>query len=258
MRGLLKVEGITAGYEGRAVIRNVSLEVGKGEFCALLGRNGSGKTTLLKALCGLIPAQSGRCLVDGLDCTRHNERKRARYISYTPQRHSKLQGVTVLDAVLMGYNPHLPLLGSPGRTERKRAEDMLAQMGLTELTEQDFSKLSEGQKQLVILTRALVQNAPVMLMDEPDSALDLPNRHAILKTIGQLISREGKAGLITLHDPNSALAYCDRIFLLQDGVVVGQLVLAETTCESVEKALSVIYGDIEVWERNGKFVVFLK
>lgn len=258
MSGLLKVEGITAGYEGRAVIQNVDLEVGKGEFCALLGRNGSGKTTLLKALCGLIPAQSGRCLVDGLDCTRFHERKRARYISYTPQRHSKLQGVTVLDAVLMGYNPHLPLLGSPSRTERERAEDMLAQMGLAELTEQDFSKLSEGQKQLVILARALVQNAPVMLMDEPDSALDLPNRHAILKTIQQIIIREGKAGLITLHDPNSALAYCDRVFLLQDGEVVGQLRLAEVTCGSVVKALSVIYGDIEVWERNGKFCVFLK
>ncbi len=259
MSGLLVVDGVTAGYEGRAVLHDVHIEVGQGEFCALLGRNGSGKTTLLKAICGLIPAQSGHCLVEGLDCTGLHERKRARYISYIPQRHSKLQGVTVLDTALMGYNPHLPFLGSPTQAERKRAEDILDQLGVKGLADCDFAKLSEGQKQLVILARTLVQNTPVMLMDEPDSALDMPNRHAILQTIGKLIAREQKAGLVTLHDPNAALQYCHKIFLLQDGEVAGVLTLTEeTSAEEVAAALSRVYGDIEVLKHKGRFAVFPK
>lgn len=223
MNGLLSLTNITAGYGGRKIVRDISLEIGKGEFCALLGLNGSGKTTLLKAICGLIPSQTGSCFVDGLNCTRFHEDKRARYISYIPQRHSKMQGVTVCDVVLMGCNPHLGLLGSPTREDKEQAESIISKMGLSDLIGWDFARLSEGQKQLVILTRTLVQNAHVMLMDEPDSALDFLNRHMVLTKIREIIRREGKAGLITLHDPNSALAYCDRIILIKNGEVAGQL-----------------------------------
>lgn len=258
MNGLLLLENITAGYGNREVVRDIRLEIGRGEFCALLGLNGSGKTTLFKALCGLIPTQAGSCLVNGLDCTRFHERKRARYISYIPQRHSKMQGVTVRDVALMGCNPHLPFLGSPTLGDRERAEGILTKMGLRDLAERDFAQLSEGQKQLVILSRTLVQNAPVMLMDEPDSALDFPNRHMVLSKMRELIHREGKAGLITLHDPNSALAYCDRIILLKNGGIVGRLELAGASKGTISIQLSKIYGNIDVVEHNGRFIVTLR
>lgn len=258
MSGLLLLDDITAGYGGRDIIRDICLEIGQGEFCALLGLNGSGKTTLLKALCGLIPTQTGSCFVDDLDCTRFHERKRARYISYIPQRHSKMQGVAVRDVALMGCNPHLNLLDSPARVDKERIEGILSQMGLGDLADQDFARLSEGQKQLVILARTLVQNAPVMLMDEPDSALDFPNRHMVLARIRKLIHEEGKAGLITLHDPNLALAYCDSIILLKDGEIVGRLELAGATDTQIRLHLSKIYGDIDVLEHNGRFITLLR
>lgn len=255
MTPLLQLEGITAGYGGKSVVREISLGVGQGEFCALLGLNGSGKTTLLKAVCGLLPMESGRCLVEGLDCTQFHERRRAQLLSYIPQRHSKMRGVTVLDAVLMGLNPHLGVLGSPGAAGRQRARETLARMELADLAERDFSRLSEGQKQMVVLARALVQNVPVMLMDEPDSALDFLNRHRMLQRIRELIHGEGKAGLVTLHDPNFALAYCDRIFLLREGAVAGELAVAGAGREEVRRCLEDLYGQVEVLEHGGKWIM---
>ena len=260
MSGLV-LENITAGYGAgygfREVVKDISFSVRAGEFCALLGRNGSGKTTLIKALCGLVPA-AGRCLVDGVDCTALNEKGRARCISYTPQRHSKMQGVPVIDAVLMGYNPRLAFLSSPGNEEKKQAENILHQMGLGELSDHDFARLSEGQKQLVILARTLVQNTPVMLMDEPDSSLDFANRHIVMKKISGLVHSEKKAGLIALHDPNFAIAYCDTVVLINEGKVSGRLNLAEASGEEIRLELQAVYGEVELVEQNRRFLILPK
>jgi len=205
MPPLLSLQNITAGYGGKAVINDICFDVCASEFCALLGLNGSGKTTLLKTICGLLPAISGKIIVSGEDCTELGEHKRSRHMSYILQRHSKLIGVTVMDAVLMGLNPNLGLFNYPTATDKARAEETLEKFGIAHLAGKDFSKLSEGQKQIVILTRTLIQDTPVMLMDEPDSALDFSNRHKTLKRIRKLIHSEKKAGLVTLHDPNLAL-----------------------------------------------------
>lgn len=255
MSVLLQLEHVTTGYGSKVIVRDVNLEIREGEFCALLGLNGSGKTTLLKAVCGLIPVREGRCLVGGLDCTRFHERKRAQKISYIPQRHSKMQGVSVLDAVLMGCNPHLGLLDSPDAGDRALAIEALAKMGLEELADKDFSRLSGGQKQLVILARTLLQNAPVMLMDEPDSALDFCNRHRMLSRVQELIHSERKAGLITIHDPNFALAYCDRLVLLRDGAIIDQVRLADAGRDEILACLSKIYGEIILLEHNEKYIL---
>ncbi len=254
-RGLLTLENISAGYGSRRVVRKVNLAIERGEFCALLGLNGSGKTTLLKAVCGLLPMEEGRCLVNGLDCTGFNEYKRAKYISYIPQRYSKMQGVTVLDAVLMGRNPHLALFASPSGADREQAKNLLDKMNIAQLAHQDFARISEGQKQLVILARTLLQDAPVMLMDEPDSALDFLNRHKMLARVRQLICDEGKAGLVTLHDPNFALAYCHRLFLLQGGEIAGELSLAAASKEEIRQCLAKIYGDIIILEHENRYMM---
>jgi iron complex transport system ATP-binding protein len=128
-------------------------------------------------------------------------------------------------------------------------------MGFAELADKDFARLSEGQKQMVILSRTLVQDTPAMLMDEPDSALDFLNRHRVLAKIRDLIHSEGKAGLITLHDPNFALAYCDRLILLQNGSVAGELKVETASKEAVRNCLSVVYGNITILEHDGHYVM---
>ncbi|MBQ8238361.1 MAG: ABC transporter ATP-binding protein [Oscillospiraceae bacterium] len=252
---LLKVENIRCGYQHREIVHNASLEVAPGEFCALLGLNGCGKTTLIKAICGLLPTHEGKCLVGGVDCTKFHERQRALQMAYIPQRGSLIAGKTVLEVVLMGFNARLHLLDSPGRAHRQKAMEALERLGMVELAQRDYAKLSEGQKQMIILARTMVQDTPVMLMDEPDSALDFVNRNLVLGKIRQILREQGRAGLITLHDPNFALAYCDSLILMRDGHILRRVPLAGAKREEIEEALSEIYGQIRILEYENGFVM---
>jgi len=255
MNSLLSLQGVTVGYGGHIVVRDVTFDISAGEFCALLGLNASGKTTLLKGICGLSPLAGGHCLSGGLDYTGFSEKRRANYISYIPHRSSKLIGVTVLDAVTMGLNARLGALEFRSAWDKAFALDTLEKIGIGHLAGNDFSRLSEGQKQLVILARTLVQDTPVILMDEPDSALDFLNRHRLLDIFRSLIKSEGKAGLVTLHDPNLALNYCDRLILLHDGKIASDIALSGASQSEIQKCLAVIYGDITLMEYGGHYIV---
>ena len=131
----------------------------------------------------------------------------------------------------------------------------LTHLGLEELAGRDYATLSEGQKQLVILARALSQDTPVMLMDEPDSALDFVNRHMVLGKIRSVLHERRQAGLITLHDPNFALAYCDRLLLMQDGGILTEIDMRSTDHAAIEAGLGAIYGDIAVLEYKNRYIM---
>jgi len=240
---LLKITNFSIKYGSKQVINDVSFDTAGGELCALLGLNGSGKTTLLKGLCRLAPVTSGRFYYGDTDLTGLNEKKRAGYISYIPQRHSKLIGISVLDAVLMGLNTRLGLFDSSTKAHRYEAVKALEKLEIPHLAEEDFSHLSEGQKQLVILARTLLQNTPVMLLDEPDSSLDFPNKHMSLLKIRDLVHKEKKACIVTLHDPNLALKYCDKLVLLDRGKVLSTLKVTGASEEDIKNCLKAIYGD---------------
>ena len=254
---LLSLQNISAGYGENIIVRNVSADILGGCLCALLGLNGSGKTTLIKAVCGLLPIASGKCFVGGFDCTSLHEHKRAKYISYIPQRHSKLVGVTVKDVAAMGLNPSLGLFEFPSKEDMAYVSETFEKLNISHLAGSVFSELSEGQKQLVILARTLVQNCPIMLLDEPDSALDFINRHKMLTKIRDLVKIENKAGIVALHDPNLALKYCDRLLIFKDGVIVADITVPGAAAEEIRGALSLIYGDIDVFEFGGELMVTL-
>ncbi|MBV7276614.1 ABC transporter ATP-binding protein [Clostridium sp. PL3] len=252
MSKLLEIEHVRVSYEKKNIIADVNFSVEAGEFCALLGLNGSGKTTLLRAVCGLLKTDQGRITVAGRCLGPMNEYKRARLLSYIPQRSSEMNGATVLDVVLMGLNPHIKLLQAPSHKQKEQAVRLLQQAGLSGYENHDFDKISEGQKQLAIFTRALLQDAPVMLMDEPDSALDFVNRNIVLSRIKNAVHEKKKAGLITLHDPNFALAFCDRLLLLKSGNIACDIELKAASNEEIRQGLSLIYGRIDLLEHKGK------
>jgi len=244
---MLSIQNLSIKYGSKQVINDVSFDLLSGELCALLGLNGSGKTTLLKGLCRLAPITGGRFYSDDIDLTDLNETKRARYISYIPQRHSKLIGITVIDAVLMGLNSRLGLFESPSTKHRSEAVQALEKLEIPHLAEEDFSHLSEGQKQLVILARTLLQNTPVMLLDEPDSSLDFPNKHMSLSKIRDLVHKENKACIVTLHDPNLALKYCDKLVLLDKGRIVSSLIITDASKDEINDCLKIIYGELSMF-----------
>lgn len=253
---MFKVEKIQGGYGKKHVVNNVSFELEQGEFCALLGTNGCGKTTLLKTLCGLISATSGECTISEKPVWSINEKDRARLISYIPQRGSNIFGKTVLDVVLMGFNSQLGIFENYSRKQIDIALESLLKVGFYQNENTLYEELSEGQKQLVILARTMVQSTPVVLMDEPDSALDFTNKNRILNTITNLIHAEQKAGLIALQDPNIALHFCDRLLLMKDGCIIQEIKKDEfSDLVFLQTELENIYEGIKILDNDGVPVV---
>lgn len=257
MSEMLCLNHICVSYGSRQILHGIDLSLQPGEFCALLGLNGSGKSTLLHGLCGFLP-MAGQVQVNGIDCTRMHEKKRAQLLSFLPQTPSLAGGRTTLDAVLMGYNAQLGLFDSPSAAQCQNALAILGRFGLADQADVDFGTLSQGQKQLVLLARSMVQEAPVMLMDEPDSALDFTNRHHMLRLIRDSIHSQPRCGLITLHDPNFAMAYCDRLVLLHGGVIQAQITMASASAEELREQLSLLYGPVEVLSYGGRFFMVEK
>lgn len=252
---ILKIENIKAGYDNKIILDDISFSLNQGELTALLGLNGAGKTTLLKTISGLIKPISGKCIIKDVDCFSFDEKQRARHISFMPQRNSIIYNTKVIDVVLMGITPYLGMFASPTKEHKKLAYDILKKMSMEKYAYANFLQLSEGQKQLVIICRSLMQNAEIMLFDEPDSALDYNNRHMMLSCIRDLINKERRVGLITLHDPNYALNYCDKIIFLEDGKILAEFDTKDVDNIFLHKMFTRIYGKIDIIRHREKYVM---
>lgn len=240
-----QAENITAGYGEKKVLQSVSFSGESNGMLGILGANGSGKTTLMKAICGIIPHE-GSCVLDGNPMEKLSSRQVARLCSYIPQRSGISIDISALDVVLMGFNPRLGLLEQPDKRMREAAKAALCQVGLEQHTEDNYLTLSEGQKQLCILARTLVSESRILLLDEPESALDFRYRYRMLAILKQWVSQGTRAAILTLHDPGLALNYCDRLILLSEGSVAGILNPVSDSLTQMEEQLSRIYGDVSL------------
>lgn len=248
------VKGLTAGYGESPVVRDLSFSLEEGSLCGILGANGSGKTTLLKSICGILP-HGGQCVLEGVAFEGLSARNRARLCGYIPQRSGIAIDISVLDVVLMGFNPWLGILEEPGAARREQARQALRQVGLSEREEDNYLTLSEGQKQLCVLARTLVGEHRLLLLDEPESALDFRYRYQMLEILRLWLKKERRAAVVTLHDPDLALNYCQELLLLEKGRKLSMLRPEEERTETIERQLSQIYGAVSVREcrdRQGK------
>ncbi len=252
---MLKIENIEAGYNGKSIIKNINFSTKPGQLMGLLGLNGAGKTTLLKVISGLLKPISGKCCFNNRDIYKLREKERARLISFLPQRSSIIYNTRVIDVVLMGITPYLGVFESPTKYHSKLAHDTLKFVSMEDYSEENFLHLSEGQKQLIIIARNLLQNSKVMLFDEPDSSLDYPNKHMVLGMIKKIVNQNEKGGIITLHDPNLALSYCDNIIILNGGGVFNQFKVSEVDRDKIFSSFSHIYGKIDVVQYNNKYII---
>ena len=254
MAELLKVTGLCAGYGKNRVLDGVSFSVEEGSLCALLGANGSGKTTLLRAVCGLTDA-SGGCMLKAENLWEMPQKARARRIGYLAQRGGLALSLSALDVVLMGYNPVLELFRRPNAAQRARARELLEQMGAGRYADAEFQTLSEGQRQVVLFARTLVCDPPLLVLDEPDSALDYANRHAMLQWLKAHARARGAGILLCSHDANIALRYADQLLLLREGRGLCALSMGEATGGQLRQALSTIYGPVDVFLHNGHYLM---
>lgn len=253
--GIMDIEHIKAGYGKELIIDDVSFSLESKEFIALLGLNGAGKTTLLKVICGLLEPSAGQCLINGMDINNLTVKKRARHISFMPQRHSIVYDTKVTEVVLTGITPYLRIFDTPNKDQRRLARETLKKIGMEKYADDNFLHLSEGQKQLIIIARNLMQDSDVMLFDEPDNALDFNNSHMVLSKIREIVKNENKLGLITLHDPNIALNYCDRIIILKDKKKFADFYATEVSNKFFKDIFNKIYDGIEIIKHKDKYIM---
>jgi iron complex transport system ATP-binding protein len=200
------------------VLRDVTLELRAGEVLGVLGPNGAGKTSLVRTVAGVLAPQAGSLRLGGTPFERLSRRERARRVAVVPQDTQIAFPFSALEVVLMGRSPHLPWLAFEGEQDVARARAALERLGISALAERSVQALSGGERQLVLLARALAQDPEVLLLDEPTAFLDLRHRVAVADLLRELAG-EGRAALVVSHDFGLSLRRCDRVALLAGGRV---------------------------------------
>ena len=236
---MIEVKNLFFRYQNDIpVLEDISFTLERSESLCLLGPNGTGKTTLFRCLLCLQKPQRGKVLIDGKEINCLSPRQRAQSIAYVPQSSGLTFPYTVMEAVLMGRVAHRPLGASVSRDDRIAAEAALERLNVQRLKNCRFHELSGGERQLVLVARALAQQTTFLVLDEPTASLDYANQINILQVIKRLAG-EGYAVLMTSHSPNQAFLAATRALLLKDGRVFAD----GTPAEAVNSAnLTALYG----------------
>ncbi|QEN09484.1 ABC transporter ATP-binding protein [Oceanispirochaeta crateris] len=198
---------------------SLNMQVPEGRATALLGPNGAGKTTIMDLALGWRSPQSGEVLLQNHPIMRWNSKNRGQFMALVPQDEVVQFDYSVLEYILLGRVPYLPPLGTPGAKDEAIARDALSEAGIDHLVDRKVSRLSGGEKQLVLLARALTQQPELLLLDEPASHLDLQNREKILKIL-RTLKEKGISLFFTSHDPELVLRLADHAILLKNGSVI--------------------------------------
>jgi iron complex transport system ATP-binding protein len=217
---MLSVRGLHVSFGEREALRGVDLDLAAGEVLGLVGPNGGGKTTLLRAITRGVPAQSGEVRLEGTDAAGLRARDMARLVAVVPQNPSLPAGYLAREIVVMGRTPYLRFLEQEGAADYRKADAALATVGAQDLAFRRVDELSGGERQNVVLARALAQETPVLLLDEPTANLDIGHQVLIARLLRRLAREQGVAVLAALHDLTLASLYCDRLLLLAEGQVV--------------------------------------
>ncbi len=216
---MLKIQNLSVYYGKRQVLHDIQLEVHSGEVVALIGPNGAGKSTLIRSISGVVPIRSGIIKVNDTDVTSLSSMQRAQQIAVVPQAVSMPPAFTVWETALLGRTPYLNFLGQTSSKDEAVARLALEQVDASHLVESRMDEISGGEQQRVLLARALAQDTPILLMDEPTAHLDLPHQIDLLKLIKKQAREKNLTVLVALHDLNLASLFADRIAIVENGLL---------------------------------------
>ena len=248
----IAVKNVSFSYGKETVLKKISLDVRQGEIVTLLGPNGSGKSTLIKIMLGLLRPAEGRVYLDGVDIAHMGSKAIAQKIAYVPQIHRSSFPYTVLDIVLMGRIPHKSFFFRYSRQDMTVAHEALERLSIPHLADRPFTELSGGERQLVVIARALAQGTRTLIMDEPAGGLDYGNQLRLLEQIINL-SRQGYTFIKSTHSPEHALWVSDRAILVKNGTII-----ADGRCDDIissENLFHLYNAKVDVMRVNGSLWV---
>ncbi|MEG1930441.1 MAG: ABC transporter ATP-binding protein [Anaerovorax sp.] len=210
MMPLISIKEVAFGYEDIPIFSNVTFDLQPGELCCLMGPNGCGKSTLLDCILGLHKSFMGEIMIHGKEVSTYKPSQLAKKISYVPQIHDRSFPYQVIQIILMGRSAHMGHFQTPNREDQVIALEALQSVGIAHLAERPYTQISGGEMQLVMLARALVQETPMIIMDEPTAHLDYKNELVFMETVAQLIENHGVSVLMATHSPNQAFYFENR------------------------------------------------
>jgi iron complex transport system ATP-binding protein len=214
---VIQVKNLSVRYGNIIVLQEINLSVGRGEVLALIGPNGAGKTTLIRSISGVLKPGAGQVRILDRDLASLSPKERARDLAVVPQARNLPEAFTVWQTVMMGRTPYLGWLGQPSAEDQRHVHWALERTACAALVERPMGKLSGGEQQRALLARALAQDTPVLLLDEPTAHLDLRHQASLLNLVRDLAQERGLAVLMALHDLNLVSLYADRVALLSEG-----------------------------------------
>ena len=246
----ISLKNVTFRYDRDPVLKEVRVDMDRGDLVALVGPNGSGKSTLIKCINGILPVSEGDVLIDGASVRSIPAVERARRMAYVPQSEHRNVPVQVFDAVLLGRKPYIQW--RPSRVDLERTADILQRLDLEDVSMREVHRLSGGQQQRVYIARALNQQPDILLLDEPTANLDLKYQMETLELLRELAG-DGITVVIAMHDINMASLFASRVVMLKDGAVFASGGPDIVTAKHVEQLFGV---KVRVVHENGaRFIV---
>lgn len=248
----LNVKNLQVELGGKTIVNDVSISINLGQWVCIIGPNGAGKSSLLKAIAGII-SSSGDLLVDDVNLRELSHRDRACWVAYVAQEPIMPSGMKVFDYILLGRTAHLKMLASESDLDIEVAHFAVNELGLEAFVERDVATLSGGERQRVAIARALTQASPIVLLDEPTTALDVGYQQEVLELIDRLCKENKIAVISTMHDLTIAGLYPDELMLLHNGIIHEK---GKPEKVLTRENISAVYGaNIEIVISNGTLAV---
>ncbi len=229
---MIRLDDITLAYGPRVLLSHVNARFGTGELVALAGRNGAGKSTLLRSVIGVECPASGRVMLDGKDAARLTPERLARTVAFVGTERVRIANLRCEDVVALGRAPYTNWVGRLQEEDRAIVADALRSVGMEAFTGRDMRTLSDGEAQRIMLARALAQQTPAIVLDEPSAFLDIPTRFEVCRLLGRLAHEQHKCILFSTHDLDAALPVCDSLAIIDNGKL-----LRPTATEAVEEGI---------------------
>ncbi len=247
MSAIIYTESLSAGYRKRksvtTVLHDVNLELHVGELVSLLGANGAGKSTLIRTICGLQPPLAGKVIIDYKDVERLTPRQLSKIIALVTTERTYAGGLTVGELVGLGRHPHTGFLGRLDEHDRQIVAAAIEKVGISHKAESYVAELSDGERQKVMIAKALAQEAPVIILDEPTAFLDVASRIEVLQLLHDLAHSENRTILISSHDIQQSMALSDRLWIVSDS---GEIVSGVTEDLILADKISLLFNNRDV------------
>ncbi len=248
---LLEIQNVYGGYGRGDIVRGLSCHADRGDILCLLGPNGCGKTTLFRLIMGTLKPSQGRILIDGKDTAGLSPKEMASLIAYIPQYHTPIFSYTVLDVVIMGRAAHFSAFDTPKAADREAAFAALEKVHALHLANEKYTTLSGGQRQLILIARAICQSAKIFVMDEPAANLDYAN-HQLLMDVIQELAQKGYCILLSTHGPEDPASIGTRALLMKQGRAEGFGTPGDViTPENMEAVYGIPMDVVTIYDRNG-------